>query len=197
MIPFVNAFSPVFTKQFHSINRNRAHLNEMPASAAEAFIEKSGINYTILRLPAVHGKDDSYISRTIVPRLMQGFFYFSGAGERQYSTLYVKNLVCIIEEIIKTGPLNDSFNCTDFSIKWKDFIKEYAKHLKIDFPNKKKPLLSLLLHPKDRQYQLMITFSYFGAHFPNDKLVSRISWRPEHPWQEGVKEAVKHLKRYF
>lgn len=44
---------------------------------------------------------------------------------------------------------------------------------------------------KDKQYLLMLTFSYFGAHFPNSKLKKQIKFEPEYTWQDGVKEAVK------
>ncbi len=90
---------------------------------AERYIEKSGINYTILRLPAVLGRNDSYLSPAIIPRLKDGKFYFCGNDDKLFSVLFVKNLPAIIEKVIKAGPLNDVFNCVDHHVHWHEFIK--------------------------------------------------------------------------
>lgn len=45
---------------------------------AERVVEKADLPYTNLRLPGVLGAEDSYLSPSIVPRLLAGNFYFCG-----------------------------------------------------------------------------------------------------------------------
>lgn len=158
---------------------------------AEIYIEESGLNYSILRLPSVLGEKDTFISPSIIPRLKNGTFFFSGKkNDKLFSTLYVKNLGPIIKKLINVGPLNNAFNCTDYQITWYEFVEEFAKNLNIELIPRKKSFLTLLTHLKDKNYLYLLTNSYYGAHFPNDKLKEKIGFEPEYPWQEGVKEAI-------
>ncbi len=158
---------------------------------AEKYIEQNNIPYTMLRLPTIYGKNDSFFSQTIIPRLKNGKFYFSGNEDKLISTMYIKNLPPIIEKIIKAGPLNDAFNCIDHHIYWSEFVGEFAKLLNVDPGNKKKSVLSILFRLNDKQWGLMICFSYFGSHFPGKKLKQRLDGYPVlYSWQEGVKDAV-------
>ncbi len=158
---------------------------------AEEFIEKSSKSYTILRLPAVFGENDSYLSAAIIPGLLNGTFSFFGKKDRLYSTMYVKNLGPIIESIIEKGPFNRAFNCCDYHITWKEFISEFAKSLDVKMPDKRQSLLNALPRIRDKRYMLMVLFSYFGAHYPNSELFKSIGFKPRLPWQQGVKEACK------
>ena len=63
--------------------------------------------------------------------------------------------------------------------------------MKVELLPMKKSILTLLTHSKDKNYLYLLTNSYFGAHFPNDKLKEKIGFELEYPWQEGVKEAIK------
>ena len=161
---------------------------------AEKYIESSGISYTILRLPAVLGRNDTILSSTIIKRLQNGNFYFSGKKDRLFSILYIKNLGSLIEKVIKAGPKNDFFNCTDFHIKWSTFIQEYTKNLSLSMKYPKKPFFSVLSNLNDKDYLLMVTYSKFGAHFPNEKIKKEFNWNPQFPWQEGVFEAIQSYK---
>jgi nucleoside-diphosphate-sugar epimerase len=157
---------------------------------AEKYIEKSGIAYTILRMPPVIGKNDSFVSEVIIPRLLNGNFYFSGKKDKKFSFLYIKNLNSIISKLIETGPQNDVFNASDYSLFWRDFIEEFAENLNVKVKDQRKSFLSGLIHWKDKQYLFMIGYSYYGGHFPNDKLKKAIDWEPEYSWKVGVKEAI-------
>ncbi len=165
---------------------------------AERYIEQSGLNYTILRLPAVLGEDDSYLSPAIVPRLRNGTFYFCGTKERLFSVLYVKNLPLIIEKIIEAGPLNDAFNCADHHMTWREFIGEYAKILKVDPGDRRKSILTVLTRFHDKKWALIMTFSRFGGHYPSEKLTDRLGgdaakFFAKYSWQEGVRAATEAI----
>ncbi len=176
------------TKRYHG----RFAIPYMRSKAlAEKHIEDSGVPYTILRLPAVLGKMDTFLSPTIISFMERGAFYLYGSKERMVSIIYVRNLGPIINNIINAGPQDDFFNCADFHIPWKEFTGEYGRLLDRKLPEKRKSWLHLLAHPKREDYQLIITYSVFGSHFPTGKLASVIPLEPAFPWQEGVREAVE------
>ncbi len=160
---------------------------------AERIVEKAAIPYTILRLPGVLGAEDSYLSPSIVPRLLSGNFFFCGKKDRLVSTLYIKNFNLIIDRLLEAGPLNDAYNCTDFTTTWRTLIKEYSNVLNVDPGNRRKNFwLSLPAMFADKLFALTITFSKSGAHYPNDKLQARLGKIPQvHAWEDGVKEAVE------
>ena len=165
---------------------------------AEKYIESSGISYTLLRLPAVLGRNDTVLSSTIISRIQQRKFFFSGKKDRMISTLYIQNLGSLIEKVLKIGPKNDFFNCTDYHIKWTEFIQEYKKKLLIKENYSKKSIFSAFTHFNDKNYLLMITYSKFGSHFPNEKIRREFNWELEFKWQDGVSEAVQsNIKRKF
>jgi nucleoside-diphosphate-sugar epimerase len=157
---------------------------------AERYIERSGLDYTILRLPPVIGKDDTYLSPSIIPKLLDGTFFFCSKENRKFSTLYIRNLGPIIKKIVESTPSCDVFNCNDFQITWKRLIEEYAKNLNIDLIEQYKPLFSVFKNFNDKQYLLMLSFSRFGCHYPNEKLKSKYNFIPIYSWKDGIKEAV-------
>ncbi len=161
---------------------------------AERYIEKSGLYYTILRLPPVLGKGDTYLSPAIIPKLLQGTFFFCGKKDRKFSTLNIKNLGPILTKIIQDDPYCEVFNCTDFEITWSELIEEYAKRLEIDLIKQYKPLLSCLKRWSDKQYLLILGFARFGCHYSNDKLINRYNFIPISSWKDGIKEAVDGYK---
>jgi len=163
---------------------------------AERYIEASGVPYTILRLPAVLGENDTYLSPAIVPRLQSGTFYFCGKKEKLFSVLYVKNLPLIVEKIIQAGPLNDAYNCASHHMAWREFISEYAKVLKVDPGKKQKSVLTVLTRIHDKKWALIMTFSRYGGHYPSKKLKDRlggeaVEYLSKFSWQEGVRVAIE------
>ena len=163
---------------------------------AERYIEESGLGYTILRLPAILGKNDTVVSPAIVPRLQNGSFYFCGKADKLFSTLYVKNLPPIIEKVIEAGPLNDAFNCVDYHVPWREFVGEYAKVLNVEPGNKTASILSVLPRLNDKLWALIMTYSRFGGHYPYEKLKNRLGDYPiAYPLEEGIREAIQPFTR--
>lgn len=159
---------------------------------AERYIEKSGLSgYTLLRFPPILGENDSYITPTIVPRLIEGNFYFSGNKERKYSTMNIKNIGPLLSKVINAGPQNEPFNCCDFEMTWPEYVAEYADQLNLELPDKKISVFKGLKKWRDKQYLLMVGYSYFGAHYCTDKLKEKIGFEPPHSWQEGVADGIK------
>ncbi|UCF99761.1 MAG: NAD(P)-dependent oxidoreductase [Spirochaetaceae bacterium] len=157
---------------------------------AERAIEASGIPYTILRLPAVLGSRDSYLSPTIISALQSRTFFTCGSGEQKVSLMYVGNLAAVVHRIMLAGPADRAFNCCDAHVPWNTLVAEYAHCLGVDIPGRKRSGLSILTHLRDKRYLLLATFSRFGAHFPDALLHARVPHNHAHSWQEGVAEAV-------
>ncbi|TFF63574.1 MAG: NAD(P)-dependent oxidoreductase [Promethearchaeota archaeon] len=161
---------------------------------AEEFIENSGLDYTNLRLPIVLGRGDTFITPSIVPRILNSTIFTCGKSNRRISVLYVKNLGPLIEKLIEIGPLNSSLNCISDTVYWEDFVKEFAKNLDLEYKPKKISKLSIFTNKNDRSYQFIASYSAFGAHYSSDKLKKILdNWQPPYKWQEGVKEAVKNF----
>jgi len=112
------ANTPRYTGRFFiSYGRSKAK--------TEQYIEQAQIPYTLLRCPSVMGGNDTFTSQAIIPRLQNNTFFFASFKIPLFSMLYVKNLGSIIHRLIEVGPENDAFNCTDFSVPWKEFILQY------------------------------------------------------------------------
>jgi nucleoside-diphosphate-sugar epimerase len=157
---------------------------------AEVYLEGSGVPCTILRLPSVIGYGDTFVSPVIAEKILSGSFFFCGSGKRLVSMLYAKNLGPLLLKLMHRGPQNDAFNCSDFHVPWNDFISEYARLLKRDSPVKKRSLLSLACNFGDSGDHMLYTFSFFGSHFPGEKLHRLLNFEPPHNWREGVREGV-------
>ena len=163
---------------------------------AEQFIEESGFNYTNLRLPIVLGCGDTFITPSIVPRILNGTIFTCGKKARKISVLYVKNLGPLIEKLIEVGFLNRSLNCISHTIFWEDFVKEFAVNLNLEYKPKKKSKLSIFTHSNDRHYQFIASYSGFGAHYSSEELSKALdNWQPPYKWQEGVSEAIEDYIR--
>jgi hypothetical protein len=48
----------------------------------------------------------------------------------------------------------------------------------------------MLWHIQDKKYVYMMVNSYFGAHFPNEKLMQHLQFTPPFSWQAGVNDAI-------
>jgi nucleoside-diphosphate-sugar epimerase len=157
---------------------------------AECAIESSGLAYTLLRLPAVMGRGDSYLSPTVISALQKRTFFTCGNGLRKVSLMSAANLGAVIHRILIAGSTNRAFNCCDAHVSWRTLVAEYARRLGVDVPGRKRSVLSMITHLGNKRYLLLLTFSRFGAHFPDDLLHRSIPHHHKYGWRAGVAEAV-------
>jgi nucleoside-diphosphate-sugar epimerase len=157
---------------------------------AERVIESSGLGYTLLRLPAVMGRGDSQLSPTIIDALRSGTFFTCGSGGKKVSLMLADNLGGVIHQILAAGPCNRAFNCCDSHVPWRELVAEYARRLGVAVPADRRSILSMITHLGDKRYLLLLTFSRFGAHFPDDRLHRAVPHDHRVGWREGVAEAV-------
>ena len=178
------------TRRFRGLLGNRYMRTK---AKAEFYIERAPVPCSVLRLPAVIGKGDTFFSPVIVDWLLRREFFFCGSGHKPVSLLYAENLGPCLERIIQHGPLPSPVNCSDFHVTWKEIIAEYARLLDVPMPEEQKSLLSLARFIDRADAHMLFTFSYFGSHFPSDMLTSLTSFKPPHHWKEGVAEGVKSV----
>lgn len=160
---------------------------------AEKYIEQGPCPYTMLRLPAVIGRGDSFTSPAIAGAIKSGDFFFTGSGEKMVSLLFAGNLGPCIDLVIRKGPFNDCFNCCDHHIPWRDIVSEYAMALGYPAPVTKRGLVYFMGRVKDPATQMFFSFSLLGSHFPSDKLIGATGFRPPHHWTYAVRESVAGL----
>jgi nucleoside-diphosphate-sugar epimerase len=157
---------------------------------AEGVIEASSLGYTHLRLPAVLGRGDSYLSPTVVTALQRGTYFTCGSKTRKVSLISAANLGEVVHRILVAGPRNRAFHCCDAHLPWRTLVAEYARCLGVDIPDNRRSILSIITHLGDKHHLLLLTFSRFGAHFPDQALHRSVPHRHRHDWREGVAEAV-------
>lgn len=159
--------------------------------SAEIAIEASGIPYTILRFPPVIGSNDTFFSNTIISYLLDGSFFFCGNQDNPVSLLYVKNIGPVIQSLLTAGPQNFAFNCCDSHPRWRKIITEYASLLRLPVPENRRSLLNLFTRFHDKRHLLLLTFSRFGAHFPDKRLHDAVPHTHAYSWKDGVHDAVR------
>lgn len=166
---------------------------------AEMLIEESGLNYSILRLPIIQGKNDTFITDAIIPMLEDKKPFTCGKKEKKVSLMYIKNFGPMLSKLIEVGPLNTNLNCSSHHLTWNELVTEYAINLGVEYIPKKKNFYWIYLTRNRRRPgdTLVAAYSKMGAHIKVDKLYSRLEdWKPTHSWKEGVREATEtYLKK--
>lgn len=108
--------------------------------------------------------------------------------------LYDKNLNLIMQRLIGRGPANDVFNCSDSVVYWRDIIREYCRLANLELPRRKRPFLSVMAHMHDQPYQLRLSFSRMGGHFPSHKLSAYLDGLPvEYAWQQAIAASTRRF----
>jgi len=157
---------------------------------AEVHVERSGVPYTMLRLPSVIGAGDSFVSAALVPRLEGGALDRIGRRDRRFSTFFVENLAPIVDRLLAVGPRGRAYNCCDPDTTWGAFVDAHADALGVEHRPRARSHGAILRHLGDKHALFVLTGSAFGAHFPGDALRRELALPALRPWQEGVREGV-------
>jgi len=156
----------------------------------EAYVESSGLPFTILRLPSVLGSGDTIITPAIGASLKDGSYFRCGNKDPLLSIINVRDFPDMVDKVLQRGPDNAIYNASSHHLPWSAIVAEYAAALGTTVPPTRKPLLSMLTHMHDKLYLYLLTNSRFGAHFPSDRFFSAHDYQPVNSWQQGVAEAV-------
>ena len=159
-------------------------------AAAERHVEASGVPYTTLRFPAVFGRDDSFVTRAMVPPLLAGTFDLAVGRDRKFTTMWVENVPPIVRELLLAGPQMRAYNAGDDQTTWSEFVRAYADALGVPVRTRSHRLWAAARNFDDKDFLFRFMNSRFGAHFPHDDLLRQ--FRPVfRPWRDGVREAVE------
>jgi len=104
--------------------------------------------------------------------------------------MYIKNMGALISKFIEAGPKNEAYNCVDYEMTWKEYVLEYARQLNVELKEQYKSIMSGLMNWGDKNILLMLGYSYFGAHYSDEKLQEDYGFEPPYSWKEGVADAI-------
>ena len=157
---------------------------------AERHVRAAGVPYTILRLPAVFGANDTVVTPAIVPALLRNALPRISHRDPRVSTLWVRNAAEVVASVLERGPSSDAFNVADGETRWADFTGTYAATLGRELVWDERSKATLITRSEDNEYQYLVTTGHFGAHFPADRLLAVVPELELADWREGVHEAV-------
>ncbi|MCA9774945.1 MAG: NAD(P)-dependent oxidoreductase [Myxococcales bacterium] len=163
-------------------------------AAAERVIERSGVPYTLLRLPMIVGPGDTMVAPVLGRALLDGTFFRSGSGDSEVSVICVANLPDILEAVIAKGPTCDAYNCSDHSMRWSELVGAYAAALGVGVPRRRRSIAWIPLKMADKGFLYLATNARFGAHFPNEKLRRTFGWSPRVDWRDAVRASAEGVR---
>lgn len=160
-------------------------------SKAEVLMEKSGLDYTILRLPSVIGSDDSYVSPVIKEAIAMEKPFYLNRKDKKISILNISNLPHIMDKVMEKGASKDYYNCIDHMVRWSDFIWEYSRYKGSRPRFREKSFIKSIINCLfDNNKRFTTLIGHLGMHHENGKLIRAYSLE-EFPfsWQEAVRDA--------
>jgi nucleoside-diphosphate-sugar epimerase len=159
---------------------------------AEKLVRTSGLDYTILRLPAIIGKGDSFVSPALIKYLNGGGFFRAGHRDWLVSVLDVRDLANVLDRVIDHPATNTAYNCPGHHVKWMALVGEYARMLGVKVPGTRRSFLSILAHLGAKEYVFLAVNSKFGSHMPNEKFVAEFGYQGSGSWKSAVEKAVRN-----
>lgn len=157
---------------------------------AERHVLRAGVPYTILRLPAVLGADDTVVTPAIIPALLRAALPRISERDPRVSTLWVRNAAAVVAAVLERGPLGAAFNVADGETRWTALVGAFANALGRPAVWKRHGMHSLITRSEDNEYQYLVTTGHFGAHFTRNKIAAALPQLPLADWRDGVREAV-------
>ena len=161
-------------------------------AAAEIEVERSGVPYTILRLPMVIGSRDGLASPTFINAIRDGSFFMPGSGKKVCSLMTVPNIGPFAEHVLRRGPSGCALNCADHHIPWREVAQQYADELGTKLPERRFSWPRGFLSGRATHWLLLWTCGKAGGHFPTDELEFHLGPMRKIRWQRAVADAVSN-----
>lgn len=159
---------------------------------AEALLEKSGIPWTALRLPAVFGPGDSFFTRELYNNLSVPDRLLPSGGDKPVSIIPVECIGSLIERVLNHGPLNAARNAAGAHVPWKEILETYARAWNLPLNYSGPPRPGQFLDFSDPGMQMAAWYASRGAEFPDDLIRRTLNWKPDGDWRTTVQAAAKH-----
>ena len=159
---------------------------------AEAVLERSGTPWSALRLPAVYGPGDSFLSRQL-HRLITGSDAMPPGGSKPVSLFPIDDIGPLIERVLEHGPLDAALNAAGTHVPWMEILETYANALGTPLRFAPRVRIADFLAFADPGRQMAVYYGRFGAEFPDDALRARLGWTPETDWRKTARRAAEAL----
>ena len=161
---------------------------------AEVHVERSGVPYSLLRVPMVVGVGDVFVTPVVAGALRDGSFFLGGRGEGVVSLITVPNLGPLIDAALKAGPLGAAANVASHAIPWREQTATYADALGVPYQPRRAPFPFAILRGELSEYMLLYGMSRFGGEYPTGRFEAHlaaagVSFDPE-PWADEIRAAV-------
>ncbi len=160
---------------------------------AEAILERSGLQWSAPRLPAVYGPGDSFFTGQMKCLLEDKDRPMPPGGEKIVSIFPVDRIGPLMETILKHEPLNSAMNASGAGVPWKEIVKAYAEVWKIPVSYDTRTKLRDFLNFSEPGHQMAAYYATFGAEFPDDNLRESLDWHPGGDWRETVRRAAEAI----
>lgn len=160
---------------------------------AEAILEKSGLQWSAPRLPAVYGPGDSFFTGQMKRLLEDKDRPMPPGGEKMVSIFPVDQIGPLMETILNHGPMNSAMNASGAGVSWKEIVETYAEVWKIPVSYDTRLKLRDFLNFSEPGRQMAAYYATFGAEFPDEKLRETLNWNPVGDWRETVRTAAEAI----
>ncbi|MBN2157521.1 MAG: NAD(P)-dependent oxidoreductase [Candidatus Lokiarchaeota archaeon] len=164
---------------------------------AEVVVLKSGIPFTVLRLPLMIGKGDCMVSPKLVELIKNKQVFYFGKGKKLISIMPVDNLCELISILIEKPAYNQSFHVPSYHIPLDLFLNKHSSLIQTPF-QKMKPSIFISWGKLNNMAKIILAFSWRGAHF-QDSLIRKLL--PEYhdliSWDNAIIQALNNKNTRF
>ncbi len=160
---------------------------------AEVILERSGLNWSAPRLPAVFGPGDSFITPELHTLLTDPNRTIFVPGDKPVSIISDRAVASLVNHLLAHGALNKAFNAVQAQVPWREIVAAYSEAWNLNPVYSGKPRLIDFLNFSDPGMQMMAYFGTLGAEFPDDLLRRETGWKPEEDWRVEIRQAASAL----
>ena len=157
---------------------------------AEALLERSGVPWSALRLPAVFGPGDSFFTRQLRRLILDEGRPLPPGNTRPVSIMPVTQVGPLIERILEAGPLKAALNAAGAHVPWLEILESYSEEWACPLTFASRHRIRDYLKFNDPGTQMAAFYARWGAEFPDAELRRRLGWIPEIDWRETVRQAA-------
>ena len=176
-------------------NSLRAGYNEGKRAGealCQAYIEKEGINISIVRLPRIYGPtvkpdDTKVMSQFINNAIKKENIILKSDGNQYFSYLYVADAVSGILRVLIAGENGEAYNLGNIKsdIRLKDLAKIIAKLAGV------KVIYELPEETEKKGFSKATI-----ARLDYNKIMNNLKWKPNYPIETGLERTIKIINSF-
>ena len=161
---------------------------------AEVRLERSGVPWSALRLPAVYGPGDSFFTRELHTLLVKGLRPLPAGGAHPVSIMPVDRIGPLLDAVLRSGPMNAARNAAGTHVPWRKILEIYAEAWEVPLVFASRRNIGNYLNFSDPGMQMAAYYAAWGAEFPDDLLRGELGWEPGGNWKDTARSAAATMK---